>query len=328
MKSLREDVEYNGEGIDLDCLPTFLAPLIDVDADHDSAPAQQPIEFPNDNEPRRNVAILKRQDNIEFLSSQPCNKFKLIVTSPPYNIGKSYEARSPLDSYLDKQRSVLAECVRVLHPAGSICWQVGNYTENGEILPLDSLLFPIFREFGLKLRNRIVWHFGHGLHCRKRLSGRYETINWWTKSDAYTWNLDPIRVPSKYPGKRHFKGPRKGQLSGNPKGKNPSDVWEFPNVKSNHPEKTLHPCQFPVELVERLVLSMTNEGDDVLDPYVGVGTSVIAALKHNRNGYGCDIVGEYITIAHERVRDLYSGCLKTRPMGKPVYNPMLPNGGH
>ena len=273
-------------------------------------------------------AILERRDNLEFLREQPGEKFKLIVTSPPYNIGKSYEARSSLDQYLANQEEVIGECVRVLHPQGSICWQVGNYTDNGEILPLDCLLFPIFRKFGLKLRNRIIWHFGHGLHCRKRLSGRYETINWWTKGDDYTWHLDPIRVPSKYPGKRHFKGPRKGELSGNPKGKNPSDVWEFPNVKNNHPEKTIHPCQFPVELVERLVLSMTNEDDDVLDPYVGVGSSVIAALKHKRHGYGCDIVEEYISIARERVADFQAGRLKTRPMGKPVYNPMLPNGGH
>ncbi len=152
----------------------------------------------------------------------------------------------------------------------------------------------MFREMGLKLRNRIVWYFGHGLHYRNRLSGRYETINWWTKGDNYTWNLDPIRVPSKYPNKRHFKGPNVGKLSGNPKGKNPSDVREFPNVKSNHPEKTIHPCQFPVELVERLVLSLTDEADCVFDPYMGVGSSVIAAIKHNRRGYGCGIVHKYV----------------------------------
>ena len=107
--------------------------------------------------------------------------------------------------------------------------------------------------------------FGHGLHSIRRLSGRYETISWWMKTDDYTWNLDPIRTPAKYPGKRHFKGANIGKLSGNPKGKNPSDVWEFPNVKHNHPEKTMHPCQFLVELVERLVLSMTNVGDTVFD---------------------------------------------------------------
>ena len=289
---------------------------------------QKSLVFMHDSEEKQSNVVLQCRDNIEFLREQPSDKFKLIVTSPPYNIGKSYESRSPLDHYLASQQQVIRECIRVLHPHGSICWQVGNYTDNGEIVPLDCLLFPVFRDLGLKLRNRIVWHFGHGLHCRKRLSGRYETINWWTKSDDYTWHLDPIRVPAKYPGKRHFKGPRRGELSGNPKGKNPSDVWVFPNVKNNHPEKTGHPCQFPIELVERLVLSMTDENDDVLDPYVGVGSSVIAALKHNRNGYGCDIVEEYISVARERVRDFYSGQLKTRPMGKPVYDPSLPNGGH
>ncbi len=303
--------------------PLFPIPLA---PDLDSQPPA--LDQTRTTDQQSNVAILECVDNLDFLRRQPSGKFKLIVTSPPYNIGKSYEKRSPLDSYLTDQVQVIRESVRVLHPQGSICWQVGNYTLNGEILPLDSLLFPIFRELGLKLRNRIIWHFGHGLHCSKRLSGRYETINWWTKSDDYTWHLDPIRVPSKYPGKRHFKGPRKGELSGNPMGKNPSDVWEFPNVKNNHPEKTIHPCQFPVELVERLVLSMTDEDDDVLDPYVGVGSTVIAALKHRRNGYGCDIVDQYIAIARQRIADLRAGRLKTRPMGKPVYNPALPRGGH
>ena len=263
-----------------------------------------------------------------FMRRLSDEQFKLIVTSPPYNLDKPYEDKSPLDVYLAAQKKVIEECVRLLDRRGSLCWQVGNYVEKGGIVPLDSILYPIFRSFGLKLRNRIVWHFGHGLHCSKRLSGRYETINWWTKSDEYTWNLDPIRVPAKYPGKRHFKGPNRGELSGNPKGKNPSDVWIFPNVKSNHPEKTEHPCQFPVELVERLVLSMTNELDEVLDPYMGVGSTLIAARKHGRHAYGCDVVPEYVEIAQERLAALNAGTLKTRPMGKPVYDPALPNGGH
>ena len=267
-------------------------------------------------------------DNLDFFKAISDGSVKLVVTSPPYNIGKEYERRTGMESYLDAQAAVIAESVRVLHPRGSICWQVGNYVDNGEIIPLDIVLYEIFRGHGLKLRNRIVWHFGHGLHCRRRLSGRYETVNWWTKTDDYTWHLDPIRVPQKYPAKRHFKGPNAGQVSGNPKGKNPSDVWEIPNVKNNHPEKTVHPCQFPVELVERLVLSMTDPGDAVLDPYAGVGSSVIAAVKHGRVGYGCDIDAEYIGIARKRLEQLSAGTLKTRPMGKPVYDPSQPNGGH
>jgi adenine-specific DNA-methyltransferase len=200
--------------------------------------------------------------------------------------------------------------------------------DRGEIYPLDILLYPIFKNAGLNLRNRIVWHFGHGLHCSKRLSGRHETILWFTKGNDYTFNLDDIRVPSKYPGKKHFKGPKTGQLSGNPLGKNPSDVWEFPNVKSNHVEKTIHPCQYPVELVERLVLSLTNEKDIVFDPYMGVGTTVIAAAMHDRIGYGCDISREYVSVAKQRLMDFYDGTLKTRPMQRPIYDPSLPNGGH
>ena len=284
--------------------------------------------WPREQPPPEDRPLLACSDNLDFVRGLPDARFKLIVTSPPYNLGKEYESRTPLDAWLETQERVIGECVRLLHPQGSICWQVGNYVQDGEIVPLDTVLYPLFRRRGLRLRNRIIWHFGHGLHCSRRLSGRYETINWWTGNDDYTWNLDPIRVPAKYPGKRHFKGPNAGELSGNPKGKNPSDVWEFPNVKSNHPEKTIHPCQFPVELVERLVLSMTNEGDAVLDPYMGVGSSIIAALMHGRAACGCDIVPEYVEIARRRVREWYAGTLRTRPMGKPIYDPTLPNGGH
>ena len=136
--------------------------------------------------------VLACEDNLSFMERLPDGQMKLVVTSPPYNLGKDYEDKTSLDAYIESQERVISECVRVLHPQGSICWQVGNYVENGEIVPLDAILYPVFRALGLKLRNRIVWHFGHGLHCTRRLSGRYETINWWTKSDDYTWNLAPF----------------------------------------------------------------------------------------------------------------------------------------
>ncbi|MGB6193344.1 MAG: site-specific DNA-methyltransferase [Terracidiphilus sp.] len=277
---------------------------------------------------RETTAIMNCQDNLEFMRPLRSASIQLIVTSPPYNIGKSYEKRRPLDAYINQQAQVISECVRLLHPNGSLCWQVGNHVQDGEIFPLDMVLYPVFRDHGLHLRNRIIWHFEHGLHCSNRLSGRYETILWFTKSGDYVFNLDPVRVPSKYPGKKYFKGPKIGQLSCNPLGKNPGDVWIFPNVKSNHVEKTLHPCQFPVELVERLVLSLTNPGDAVFDPYMGVGSSVVGALMHGRIGYGCDVIQEYVDIAWDRIGDLCNGTLKTRPMNKPVYDPLLPGGGH
>ncbi|MEP7272466.1 MAG: site-specific DNA-methyltransferase [Acidobacteriota bacterium] len=267
-------------------------------------------------------------DNLSFMQELESESIQLVITSPPYNIGKEYERRHDFDEYLARQSQVISECVRLLSPSGSLCWQVGNHVNGGEVLPLDIALYPIFKSHGLKLRNRIIWHFGHGLHCAKRFSGRHESILWFTKSDDYVFNLDEVRVPSKYPAKRHFKGPNRGQLSGNPLGKNPSDVWDIPNVKSNHVEKTIHPCQFPVELVERLVLALTRKGDAVFDPYQGVGSAVVAALKHERRGFGCDVVSEYVEVAWERVRALRAGALPTRQMGKPVYDPTRPNGGH
>lgn len=260
-------------------------------------------------------------DNLQYMRTIGDNSVDLIVTSPPYNLGKPYEKKVALEEYLKKQEKVIKECCRILKDTGSVCWQVGNHTINGEVLPLDIVLYPIFKKYALQMRNRIVWHFGHGLHCSKRFSGRYETILWFSKSDSYIFNLDPVRVPSKYPGKKYFKGPKKGQLSCNPLGKNPSDVWNIPNVKFNHPEKTSHPCQFPVELVERLVLSMTKKGGKVFDPYMGSGSALIAAIKHDRIAYGCDISRKYYDMAIQRIDDLNSGVLKMREMNTPIYQP-------
>jgi adenine-specific DNA-methyltransferase len=268
--------------------------------------------------------VLFEGNCLDLLSQIPDGFIKLIVTSPPYNLGKSYETRLDMEDYLDQQRKVIESCVRVLGEQGSICWQVGNYVENGEIVPLDIVLYPVFASLGLHLRNRIVWHFGHGLHASKRFSGRYEVILWFTKGEDYTFNLDAVRVPQKYPKKKHFKGPKKGQLSGNPLGKNPSDVWEIPNVKANHVEKTIHPCQFPVELIERLVLAMTSAGDWVLDPFMGVGTTAIAALMHSRKAIGAETATEYVQIAKERVRLAEEGKLRIRPIERSVYDPNSP----
>lgn len=277
--------------------------------------------------------VISHGNCTEILVSVPDDTVKLVVTSPPYNIGKEYEKSVSLENYLESMRPSIEEIVRILASDGSICWQVGNYVKDAEVFPLDIYFYNFFKEFGLKLRNRIIWHFEHGLHASKRFSGRYETLLWFTKTDDYAFNLDSVRVSSKYPGKTHFKGEKKGLPSGNPLGKNPSDVWkilvhdwetclwEIPNVKANHPEKTLHPCQFPIELVERCVLALTNENDWVLDPFSGVGSALLAALKNERRAFGCEKETEYIEIARQRIEDLYSGKLGYRPLGKPIHKP-------
>src|ERR1043165_429831 len=156
-----------------------------------------------------------RGDCLHLLHKIPDKSASLVVTSPPYNIGKAYEKRRAVQAYIDWQRTVITECHRILKNDGSICWQVGNYVENGSILPIDILLHPVFADLEMKMRNRIVWHFEHGLHCSQRLSGRYEVIVWYSKTDDYFFNVDPIRVRQKYPGKKHFKGPNVGKHSCN-----------------------------------------------------------------------------------------------------------------
>jgi adenine-specific DNA-methyltransferase len=276
---------------------------------------------------------IKKSDCLTVLKKVEDGKFDLILTSPPYNVGKSYETKTSIEKYLETQEEIIAELVRTLSDKGNICWQVGNYVDKGEIFPLDIFYYQIFKKHGLKLRNRIIWHFGHGLHASNRFSGRYETILWFSKTDNYIFNLDNVRVPSKYPGKRHFKGPKKGQVSGNPLGKNPSDIWEIieqdwdramwniPNVKSNHPEKVDHPCQFPIELVERCVLALTEENSWVLDPFSGVGSTVIGAIKNNRNAIGIEKEDAYCKIARQRINELKEGMLKVRPINKPIHKP-------
>lgn len=280
-----------------------------------------------------------KEDALFFLKGIPDNSIKLLITSPPYNIGKEYETVTSLKQYLEKIEPIIAESVRALSDDGSICWEVGNYIDGNtsEVFPLDIYYYEIFKKYGLQLRNRIVWHFGHGLQCEKRFSGRYETILWFTKTENYTFNLDDVRIPAKYPGKKSYKGANKGKLSGNPKGKNPEDVWQatferlyddwdcgvwdIPNVKSNHPEKTIHPCQFPIELVERCVLALTNENDIVFDPFAGVGSTLIASLKNNRRAYGTELIQEYIDIGITRIDKLSKNELKTRPIYQKIYEP-------
>ena len=272
-------------------------------------------------------------DAFKLVDTLADSSIQLTVTSPPYNIGKSYEKRLKLEDYLDDYPRFIKSLYAKTVDAGSVCWQVGNFVDRGEVFPLDIYFYSMFRNAGFRLRNRIVWHFEHGLHATKRFSGRYETILWFTKGDTYHFDLDPVRVAAKYPGKRHFKGTRRGAPSGNRLGKNPSDfwtqiqhdweqlIWDIPNVKANHAEKTEHPCQFPIELVQRCVLALTKEGDAVLDPFMGVGSAALGALMHGRRFVGFELHKEYVREAEKRVAALRGGTLRVRPLGKPVYAP-------
>jgi adenine-specific DNA-methyltransferase len=196
---------------------------------------------------------------------------------------------------------------------------VGNHVKNGAVVPLDAIVYQIFSSNQkLTLRNRIVWTFGHGVHASKRFSGRHETMLWFTKGPDYFFNLDAVRVPQKYPGKRHHKGPKKGEWSGNPAGKNPSDVWDIPNVKAGHVEKTEHPCQFPVALVQRCIRAMTPPQGLVVDPFMGSGSSALASAIEGRSFVGCDKEKKYVKIAERRLSEFRHGSQTHRPLEKPI----------
>lgn len=278
-------------------------------------------------------------DVLKALKSIENGSVDLVVSSPPYNIGKIYErdqSRS-LEDYKAWQTKVVDAICQKIKPSGSVCWQVGSYVKNSEVYPLDILFYELFKKNGFKLRNRIIWRFNFGLNSDRRFSGRYETVLWFTKSDDYKFNLDPVRIPQLYPGKRHSKskGAKAGLPSGNPKGKNPSDYWEFsaekdflenpvweiPNVKANHPEKTEHPCQFPIELAERCVLALSSPGDLVLDPFVGTGAAVLAAVKQSRRAIGIDRDPTFVKLARARLKQLAAGSLVVRELGRPVRPP-------
>ncbi len=264
--------------------------------------------------------ILYNGNCLDILKQIPDESIDIIITSPPYCMKKAYEnSTDDINTFREVHKTIFPELYRILKPYGSICWQVGYHVNDTQTYPLDYIVYDIFTnnssklKYPLILRNRIIWTFGHGLNSTKRFSGRHETILWFTKGDKYTFNLDDVRVPQKYPGKRSYKGPNKGKISGNPLGKNPSDIWDIPNVKAQHIEKTSHPCQYPVALPRRLIKALTKKGDMVLDPFMGSGTTGVAAIMEDRKFIGAEIVPEYYEISNQRIKDAINGDAKIRP---------------
>jgi adenine-specific DNA-methyltransferase len=270
----------------------------------------------------RGDAALLNGDCRKLLAVIPDNSIALTVTSPPYCMGKEYEPGNKIEDFITAHTEILPEIMRVTRPGGSICWQIGYHVDDNVVMPLDYLIFDAMRKLtpAPVLRNRIIWTFGHGQHCEKRFSGRHETLLWFTKGKDYLFNLDDVRVPQKYPGKRANKGPQKGKFSGNPLGKNPEDVWDIPNVKSNHIEKLEHPCQYPVALVRRLVRALSNTNDIVLDPYSGVASTGVAALLEQRRFIGAELDEGYAELGAERLAQAANGTVRVRD-DKPVYIP-------
>lgn len=237
------------------------------------------------------LACLFHGNCLDMLRALPDGSVSLFVTSPPYSMGRSYEdRRNGIDTFRTLHKNILNDMYRALRPGGSICWQVGSYVSGGAVFPLDIEVFNIFEGYGgngmpLSCRGRVIWTFGHGLHCKKRFSGRYETILWFTKG-ALRDDIESLPT---------------------------TDVWDIPNVKGNHVEKTSHPCQFPIVIPKRLIHSLTLERELVVDPFAGAGTSGAAAALEGRRFVGAEMQEEYIFSAAERIRQAAEGTLRYRP---------------
>lgn len=266
--------------------------------------------------------VLYEGDCNRLISSLPDGEVDLIVTSPPYCMNREYDYSGSADDFQAAHKALLPKVWKKLKPGGSLCWQVGVHVLDNVIIPLDYLVHGVMVGIeGARLRNRIVWTFGHGLHLQRRFSGRYEVILWYSKGDKFVFDLDAVRVPQKYPGKRRYRGNRKGEFSGNPLGKNPSDVWDIPNVKACHVEKTEHPCQFPVALAKRLVEALSPTDGLILDPFTGSGTTGVAAILSGRRFIGAELEPAYAEIARNRFLDAVHGDAKYRSNDTPIYQP-------
>ena len=159
-----------------------------------------------------NKITLFNGDCIDLLKSMPDESVDLVVTSPPYCIGKAYEdPHDDIETFETLHTNIFNDMYRVLKVGGSVCWQIGYHISDKCVIPLDYLVYDLFTslskdlEFPLTLRNRIIWTFGHGLNSTNRFSGRHEVILWFTKGEQKIFNLDEVRVPQKYPGKRAYR---------------------------------------------------------------------------------------------------------------------------
>jgi len=230
----------------------------------------------------------------------------LSVTSPPYNIGKDYEEIRSIDEYVQWCQDWIKDIWSVTLPTGAFWLNVGylSYPGKASALPIPYLLWDKVPFF---LMQEIVWNYGAGVACRRSFSPRNEKFMWYVKNElAYTFNLDDVRDPNvKYPNQK-----KNGKLKCNPNGKNPTDVWQFPKVTSGtnraSPERTPHPAQFPVAVIERIIKACSNPGDVILDPFMGSGSTAEAALRCGRLAVGFEVSGEYVDLAGQRLDDYWS----------------------
>jgi len=225
---------------------------------------------------------------------------ELTVTSPPYNIGKEYEQAIPCERYVEWCSQWMSAVYGMTAAAGSFWLNLGYFEVPGKGLcvPISYLLWdksPFF------FQQEIIWNYGAGVSTQKRLCPRNEKWLYFIKDSAqYTFNLDDIRDPNvKYPHQK-----KNGKFRCHPLGKNPSDVWTFPKVTTgkqrSSKERTSHPAQFPLTVIERIVLVSSNPGDVILDPFAGSCSTGIVSHGLGRIFIGFELQEKYCELSVNR----------------------------
>ncbi|HPJ81977.1 MAG TPA: site-specific DNA-methyltransferase [Saccharofermentans sp.] len=248
--------------------------------------------------------ILFNNDSVEIMQQlrDTEERVDLCITSPPYNIGKEYEHIIDVNKYVVWCKEWLEKIYEVTSANGSFWLNLGYFEvpEKGLCVPIPYLLWDKSQFY---LLQEVVWQYGAGVSTKKRLSPRNEKWLFYVKDkENYIFNLDAIRDPNvKYPNQK-----KNGKFRCNPLGKNPSDVWEFPKVttgsKRSSKERTGHPAQFPLKIIERIVLASSNETDVVLDPFAGSCSTGIASMGLGRIYIGVEINQEYCDLSIERYK--------------------------
>ncbi len=256
---------------------------------------------------RTGGCLIYNMDCLQALQKLPADFVWLTLTSPPYNIGKEYEKPMSLEEYLDWCELWIAEIYRITRPHGAFWLNLGYFSipNRAKAIPIPYLLWE---RIPFYLIQEIVWNYSAGVAGKRFFSPRNEKFLWYVKNkDNYTFNLDDIRDPNvKYPNQK-----KNGKIKVNPKGKNPTDVWQFPKVTSGRnrasKERTPHPAQFPVTVIERIVKASSNPGELVLDLFMGSGTTAEVALNLGRPVVGFEIRADYCQIAADRLNNFLKG---------------------
>jgi site-specific DNA-methyltransferase (adenine-specific) len=231
-------------------------------------------------------------DSCQVLESWSPGSIDLVFADPPFNIGyvyDNYRDDLPNAEYVAWTRRWMAACQRVLKPTGSF------YIAIGDDFAADVRI--IGRELGLHLRNWIIWHYTFGQNMKGKFCRAHTHIFYFTADPkTFTFNDHALRFPSA----RHTEYQ---DLRANPAGRLPDDVWtEFPRVCGTFKERAgFHGCQMPEALLMRIVMASSNPGEIVLDPFIGSGTTAVAAKRLGRKYIGIDLSKEYARHTEQRL---------------------------